>query len=431
MMNNHGAPLPPSNSVQNTGHTPSGVAGPGHQPPLLAPGFQAIVGACQKLYPEQKNPLQLSTVIKFWLGGPDPLDYITVYSNQTDCSHWHYVTCGLSDLHGDGRVHPPAISPQAPSGYGFELTFRLKREDELMPPNWPVKVLQKISKYVFETENRLMAGDHINWEEPLGGASGSGRLRHLIVTDDSQLGPTSCRLGSFRFLQVFCVTEDELKAVQSWNGGGVINLLRNSAVAGGLLVTDIHRKLSLFEASPHTQELVQAGIAKEGSNLCGVAACISWTETDMANSENEQKKDGGLTDWGSLTQECDRLMDSGLNSRKVTYPRGVAISCNLETAGYLPLCIHGRLKHGFHFTLKSILKEAAVTLTTESVGGTLVSPLHPFAAQGDWLQVLIQQNSLDKFQEEISRLGSVSLPHTFTFAPLNLSITVCADASQV
>jgi hypothetical protein len=33
----------------------------------------------------------------------------------------------VSDLHGDGRVHPPAVSPDGPSGYGFELTFRLKR----------------------------------------------------------------------------------------------------------------------------------------------------------------------------------------------------------------------------------------------------------------------------------------------------------------
>ena len=38
--------------------------------------------------------------------------------------HWHYVSCGLTDLHGDARVHPPATSPEAASGYGFELTFR-------------------------------------------------------------------------------------------------------------------------------------------------------------------------------------------------------------------------------------------------------------------------------------------------------------------
>ena len=38
--------------------------------------------------------------------------------------HWHYVSCGLTDLHGDARVHPPATSPEAASGYGFELSFR-------------------------------------------------------------------------------------------------------------------------------------------------------------------------------------------------------------------------------------------------------------------------------------------------------------------
>ena len=84
----------------------------------------------------------------------------------------------------------------------------------------------------------------------------------------------------------------------------------------------------------------------------------------------------------------------------------------------------GRLRHGFHFTLKPIVKETAVTFVTEKVefiqmygrkstsnpilwsfklcqpiriyilmcitkvAGTLVSPDRPFAAQGDWLQVL-------------------------------------------
>lgn len=44
------------------------------------------------------------------LGGPDPLDFINIYRNNGDKKrgipqHWHYVTCGLSDLYGDGRVH--------------------------------------------------------------------------------------------------------------------------------------------------------------------------------------------------------------------------------------------------------------------------------------------------------------------------------------
>ena len=44
------------------------------------------------------------------LGGPDPLDYVSMYANMGRSTegippHWHYVSFGLSDLHGDGRVH--------------------------------------------------------------------------------------------------------------------------------------------------------------------------------------------------------------------------------------------------------------------------------------------------------------------------------------
>ncbi|XP_023345892.1 suppressor of fused homolog [Eurytemora carolleeae] len=413
---------------QNTGHT----LAPGNRPPpTLAPGFQAIVGACQRLYPEQKNPLQISTVVKYWLGGPDPLDYITVYSNQGNCTHWHYVSSGLSDLHGDGRVHPPAAGPNSPSGYGFELTFRLRRRDELVPPDWPFKVLQKIAKYVFETENKLVSGDHITWSEPLG--TSQSILKHLIVAEDPQLEVINTALGQLRFLQIFCVTEDELKAVQRWNGPGVISLLRNSPVGGSLLVTDIQRSLSLFAYSPETKSMVDAGIAAEGSNLCGMAACISWTETDVtASRERELTGDSALSDWASLAQQCDRLIYSGLNSRRVSYPRGVALACSLETARYLPLCIQGRLKHGFHFTLKSILKETAVTFVTGRVAGTLVGPGKHFAAQGDWLQVLIPEQFLDQFQERITVVDSeLQLPHTFQFPEIKLSISVLSDTAQV
>ena len=37
-----------------------------------------------------------------------------------------------------------------------------------------------------------------------------------------------------------------------------------------------------------------------------------------------------------------------------------------------------------------LLKDTAVTFLTERVGGTQVSKEQPFAAQGDWLQLLIQ-----------------------------------------
>jgi suppressor of fused-like protein len=434
-----GKEFPPP--VQNTGHNPNlqhpGGASSGHPVPI-APGFQTIVSACQKLYPEQRNPLQLSTVVKYWLGGTDPLDYITVYSNNQEGScypHWHYVSCGLTDLHGDGRVHPPAPSPMASSGYGFELTFRLRRREELVPPSWPVKVIQKIAKYVFETDNTLVPGDHITWADRLGSSS---LLKHLLISEDSQLTPViSGPLGSFRFLQLMCCSEEELKAVQRWNGPGVLRLLQSSDITGGqFLITDIERSFSLFEAVLEAKAAVEAGISREGSNLCGMAAFITWEERKAADGGYPLENLGGqghnpLTDWNDLSSQCDKVLNGGLNSKVLTYPASVEIVCNLETARYLPLCVQGRLKHGYHFTLKSVVKDTAVTFLTEGVGGTHVSTEQPFAGQGDWLQLLIQSQDLEEFYKKVSIFEQefLNLPITLYFQ--RFVIRVVSDVDQL
>lgn len=42
-----------------------------------------------------------------------------------------------------------------PSGFGFELTFRLKRETgESAPPTWPAELMQGLARYVFQSGNR-------------------------------------------------------------------------------------------------------------------------------------------------------------------------------------------------------------------------------------------------------------------------------------
>lgn len=66
--------------------------------------------------------------------------------------HWHYITFGLSDLHGDGRVHQLDNSNEKPerlSGMGFELTFRLIKQNSTnnendKPPTWPANLLQAL-----------------------------------------------------------------------------------------------------------------------------------------------------------------------------------------------------------------------------------------------------------------------------------------------
>lgn len=57
-------------------------------------------------------------------------------------------------MHGDGRVHPRNAGIDAttkPSGFGFELSFRLKRGDnEETPPTWPAAIMQALARYVFK-----------------------------------------------------------------------------------------------------------------------------------------------------------------------------------------------------------------------------------------------------------------------------------------
>lgn len=98
------APIPPPNSSQLLRNFSI-------LPPSCVPiGLDALYGHLLKLYPTQRNPIQLSSSQKCWLGGADPLDYVSIYFNVGDRSqrippHWHYISMGLTDLHGDGRVH--------------------------------------------------------------------------------------------------------------------------------------------------------------------------------------------------------------------------------------------------------------------------------------------------------------------------------------
>lgn len=98
-----GRPPPrPMDNVMGSPHTPTAAD--------MGLGLQAIYRACYRLYPDQPSPLQVTALRKFWMGGPDPLDYIYMFSNPgspeaRSSPHWHYVTNGLSDLYGDARLH--------------------------------------------------------------------------------------------------------------------------------------------------------------------------------------------------------------------------------------------------------------------------------------------------------------------------------------
>ncbi|XP_075915106.1 suppressor of fused homolog isoform X2 [Petromyzon marinus] len=205
--------------------------------------------------------------------------------------HWVYVSFGLSDLYGDGRVHPLS-APDSPSGFGFELTFRLKREPgETAPPTWPAELMQGLARYVFQSENRLCSGDHVSWHAPLDGHD--SRLQHMLLTEDAQLQTVNSPLGSVSFLQIVGVCNEELQAAQQWNGPGVIDILKSVPGAGGpWLITDMRRGESVFEIDPQLQERVDVGVEREGSNLSGVSGRLAWASGAPGNGRRRGDRNG-------------------------------------------------------------------------------------------------------------------------------------------
>ncbi|KAM9476967.1 suppressor of fused homolog isoform 2-T2 [Clarias gariepinus] len=458
---------------------------------LFPPGLQAIYAECRRLYPEQPNPLQVTAIVKYWLGGPDPLDYISMYRN-VGCpaldvqEHWHYVSLGLSDLYGDNRVHE-FTGHEGPSGFGFELTFRLKREPgETAPPTWPAELMQGLARYVFQSENTFCSGDHISWHSPLDNSE--SRIQHMLLTEDPQMQPVQTPFGVVSFLQIVGVCTEELQAAQQWNGQGILDLLRGVRVAGGpWLITDMRRGETIFDIDPHIQERVDKGIETDGSNLSGVSAKCAWDDLSrppededdtrsicigsqprrLSEKDTEQirealrkgleinskavlppihgqrhHQDRPLQSVGHLqSKQNSRSRKDSLESEsssaivphelvRTRQLESVHLKFNQESGTLLPLCLRGRLLHGRHFTYKSINGDTAITFVSTGVEGAFATEEHPYAAHGPWLQILLTEEFVERMLVDLQDLSirdESKLPKEYSWPDKKLKISILPD----
>eukprot|EP00731_Ephydatia_muelleri_P009014 Em0004g1352a len=339
-------------------------------------------------------------------------------------AHWHYISFGFSDLHGDGRVHERSTSRHMPSGYGFELTFRLKREAcDKSPPTWPAELMQSLARYVFKTENALCEGDHISWHSSLD--KGDSRIQHMLLCQDPQLSTIDTPLGYITFVQIVGVTEDELSAAQRWNGPGVLKLLMAHPQTGGTwLVTNMRRGESLFDVDINADRMVQEGVRREGSNLSGVSAMCAWEDADGRPGTGLVNTDLDALGNGLLQPHQGAAEIELMSIRPLEY---VHIKLNLEAANVLPLAIQGRLRHGRHFTYKSLGGDVAITLVCAGVQGALVTDSQPIAAHGPWVQIFISESLMDRIVQDFGNLLLQSSTSGFHWEEKGLRITVLSD----
>jgi photosystem II stability/assembly factor-like uncharacterized protein/tetratricopeptide (TPR) repeat protein len=220
-----------------------------------SPGWDAIDAALEPFYGGAEPHAHFGAVIPYMLGGNDPIHGISVYLRDEPVPHFHFVTYGFTDLFGKETEDPEV------SGFGFELTLRLRREsDDDTVPAWALNFLQNLGRYVFGTGNRFAAGHKMGLNGPIA-LDHDTKLTAILFADDPELGEFVSQHGTARFIQIVGITDDEYKLIQEWSTTGLVDILREQLPH---LVTDLGRDSVL--GSPEVAAVVKQRVEREGSS---------------------------------------------------------------------------------------------------------------------------------------------------------------------
>lgn len=201
-----------------------------------APGWDAIESQLKSVYTDQV-PMHYGTELKHCLGGPDPIDGISVYEcKDGGIDHLHFITYGYSSLYYDEKAFGGDFS-----NFGFEMTFRLASQLPAQDqPTWVIDLLQNLARYVFKSSK---------WFEEYHWIPANGPIRADFETDivglaflkDPRLSPIDTHHGRVEFIQAFGITQIEIDAIKS-KTHNVREIIEMNKAINPLLITDLKRK---------------------------------------------------------------------------------------------------------------------------------------------------------------------------------------------
>lgn len=196
-----------------------------------AVGWQAIEEEFLRVYPGQDNPKHYGTLIKWILGGNDPLDGISIYDGG---NYWHFVSFGQTE------IYEKETDDQEISGYGYELTFKLKKgcyEDEEAEIRNICGILQMIARLTFTKGEIFQPNEFIYTGQTTGiDAEQKSGLTGFITVKDPTVETINTPNGKVEFLELIGMTDAELKTLS--NVGSVMEIYEKL----GSDITDYHRK---------------------------------------------------------------------------------------------------------------------------------------------------------------------------------------------
>jgi hypothetical protein len=192
-----------------------------------APGWLAIDAPLEKLYSGQE-PRHFASVIKYMLGGPDPLDGTSIYDSQQQTFHRHVVSYGMSELY-----YAPEHAGKEFSKWGFEFTMRVKGKADDEDPKWAIGLMNNLARYVFQSGNWFEEYHYIPANGPIKLGSTTDKAGILFISDP-ELGSIDTPHGNVTFLQLIGITEAQLER------------LKQSPEEGPLMIEEMKKNNPLF-----------------------------------------------------------------------------------------------------------------------------------------------------------------------------------------
>ena len=202
-------------------------------------GWDCIDNALEKIYSNQE-PRHYGTIIRYGLGGNDPLDGISIYDQYEPIFHRHIISYGMSEL----GYNPEQVKEKL-SKWGFEFTFRVvpypddeEYNEAEHEPMWAVYIMQHLARDVYEKGRAFQPyffydGGYINDKTQISG---------FIFVTDPVLDSIDAPNGQVSFLQMVGLTRKELDWLwedsNSNRGEDLINKMR---MDNPLLITDLTR----------------------------------------------------------------------------------------------------------------------------------------------------------------------------------------------
>lgn len=174
---------------------------------IQTPGWDSITAAFETLYPGQENPLHFASAFPWSLGGPNPLQGVSVYDGG---SFFHLVTYGLSDLYEKESSDPEY------SGYGFEFTLKLRKaglSDEHKELRCIAGIFQSLAKMTFEKGEIFQPFEYIYTGQKTGVDVEQKSCLTGFVTKLDDPGEIDTPNGKVQFVELVGASDAELRAV--------------------------------------------------------------------------------------------------------------------------------------------------------------------------------------------------------------------------